>query len=156
MKQTVYRIVQATHENEAFSGEGARLYPGRWNHRGVPMIYCAESVALAALEILVNAETMKLLERYVCIPATLDDKESLELRQTDLPKDWNAYPPPVSTRDYGSAWAAAKKTAILIVPSTVIPNAKNFLINPLHPYMKKIRIGKPGPFLFDPRLTSKR
>jgi RES domain-containing protein len=155
MKRTVYRIVPEGKTSNAFSGEGARLYPGRWNHRGISMVYCAESISLAALEMLVHTDSLKLLGRYVVIPVIFYEALYSELRQTDLPRDWNTCPPPVSTRDIGTAWATRKKSVILAVPSAVIPDARNYLINPLHPDINKLAIGKPAHFSFDPRLAFK-
>jgi RES domain-containing protein len=155
MKLTAYRIIHENNPGNAFSGEGARLYPGRWNHRGVPMVYCAESIALAALEMLVHTDSLKLLERYMVIPVTFDKTLCSEIRQTDLPHDWNTCPPSVSTRDFGTAWAAGKKTVVISVPSAVIPDSKNYLINPVHTDIKKLVTGKPFLFSFDPRLAAK-
>lgn len=69
-----------------------------------------------------------------------------------LPRDWRTYPPPERLADLGTDWARAGETAILAVPSAVIPQELNYLLNPLHPRFKRIRIGKPEPFRFDPRM----
>jgi RES domain-containing protein len=156
MKLTAYRIINEINPGNAFSGEGARLYPGRWNHRGVPMVYCAESIALAALEMLVHTDSFKQLERCQIIPVTFDEALCSKFKRSDLPRDWNTCPSPVSTRDLGTAWAAGKKTVVIAVPSAVIPDSNNYLINPLHTDIKKLVIGKPAHFLFDPRMAVKK
>jgi RES domain-containing protein len=70
----------------------------------------------------------------------------------DLPRHWRRYPPPAALRDLGTQWAAAKETAVLTVPSVVIPAETNYLLNPAHPAFGRIRIGDPEPFAFDPRM----
>ena len=134
------------------TGDGAAAYPGRWNELGVKMVYTAESRSLASLEILVNVEDPQLLSggKWVAIPLAFG--EELLLKPTKLPADWREWPPPSSTRDFGSAWAKAKTSAIMRVPSAVTLGEFNYLINPAHPGAAQIRIGKQEPFKFDHRI----
>jgi RES domain-containing protein len=155
MMQTAWRIVQAGRARDAFSGEGARRYPGRWNDAGTPMVYTAESLSLAALEMLVHLGAPELLARYVCIPIRFDDALCVRPAIGDIPRNWTDNPPPASTRRFGSAWAADASSAVLAVPSVVIPTETVFLLNPLHPDFSKIRMGGTKDFSFDSRLRAK-
>lgn len=149
---TAWRIVKPYRVAEAFSGEGARLYGGRWNSAGNAVVYAAESKALAALEILVHVDVAELLEEYLCIPVRFDRRLARSLDLHTLPGDWRAPLPPASTQAIGDAWAAESGCAVLEVPSVLIPGESNYLLNPRHPNFGKLRIGAPEPFEFDPRL----
>lgn len=153
MKVTAWRLVQAAYADSAFSGEGARRFPGRWNHRGAPMVYTAATRSLAALEVLVNVDAIAVLGRYVCIPARFDDGLCTTLAVSDLPDDWASDLAPVSTRNLGTAWVKSMRSPVLSVPSAVIPAERNYLLNPLHPEFNKIALGNAEVFRFDPRLN---
>jgi RES domain-containing protein len=153
MNAVAWRIVHRKFAKIAFSGEGARLLGGRWNSPGRPVIYTAQSQALAALEILVHLDSEKLLRHYLAIPVTIPPHLIERLSPHFLPKNWRAYPAPRSTHAIGDAWLASANSPVLQVPSVVIPSESNFLLNPAHPHFFKLRIGKPVPFLFDPRLS---
>jgi RES domain-containing protein len=149
---TAWRIVQAKFLGSAFDGEGARRFPGRWNHRGTPMIYTAGSLSLAAMEMLVNIDAGQVLNAYMSVPVTFDGDLCRRLDPGQLPADWSSYPIPPATRDIGSAWAQSMKSPVLAVPSAVVRIETNFLLNPLHPDFAKIRIGSAEAFAYDPRL----
>jgi RES domain-containing protein len=153
MKTVVWRIVQRRFLKSAFTGEGARLYGGRWNSPGRVVIYTAQSQALAALELLVHLGSEKLLRYYVAIPVAIPPHLIERLSPSSLPKNWHAYPAPRSTRALGDDWIARGASPVLQVPSVVIPSESNFLFNPAHPHFSKLRIGKPIPFHFDLRLS---
>jgi len=149
MKLRAWRIVKAKHAATAFSGEGARLYGGRWNSPGVSLVYTSGTKALAALESLVHLNP-PVIFKYAAIPIEFDT--ALVEKVTALPADWNDMPAPPSTRAIGDLWAKQARSAVLELPSVIIPGESNFLLNPTHPDFKKIVIGKPEPFSFDPRL----
>ena len=144
-----WRIVKAKHAATAFSGEGARLYGGRWNSAGVSVVYTSGTKALAALESLVHLNP-PVIFKYVALPVEFD--ESLVEKMNTLPADWSGEPPPPSTRNIGDAWVKETRSAVLELPSVVIPSEANYLLNPAHPDFKRIAIGRPEPFSFDPRL----
>lgn len=152
MKHTAWRIVQAQHADTAFSGEGARLYGGRWNHKGTTLVYTAGSLALAALELLVHIEIYEVLAAYVCIPVEFGDKLCQRLPPARLPADWASSPAPLSTRNIGTYWVREGKSVAFAVPSVLIPVEVNFLLNPQHADFSQLKIGKPQEFHFDPRL----
>lgn len=152
-----YRIVQSHLTGSAFSGEGARLYGGRWNSPGTRMVYTAESRALAALEMLVHLSSEQVLNhQYSLIPVHFP--ESLVKRLEDLgkvPPDWQAQPAPNSAKEAGDNWLGGRTSCILSVPSSIISSERNYLLNPEHPDFAKIEMGKPERFVFDERLSKR-
>jgi RES domain-containing protein len=152
---TVWRLLTARFAGTAFSGEGARLYGGRWNRKGTPMVYTAGSQSLAMLEMLVQDEPLR--ARYVMIPATLPNNLKIErIVPEDLPADWRSFVARESLQAIGSEWGKRRSSAVLAVPSAVIPSETNYLLNPLHPSFARIAIGKPQEFITDLRLFAKR
>ena len=144
-----WRIVKERHAGTAFSGEGAARTGGRWNSRGVPVVYTSQSQALAALESLVHLNP-PVLFKYVAFRLTFP--EGMVEKFGTLPPDWQAEPPPPSTKKIGDLWVREARSAVLALPSVIIPGETNCLLNPVHPDFKKIKIGKAQPFAFDPRL----
>ncbi len=149
---TAWRLVKARHADGAFSGEGARRYGGRWNRPGTAVVYLADSLALAALEQFVHLgrahASMAFVAFRVRIPADLVE----ELPTRDLPANWRQQPPPRQTMDIGSRWAAGGASAVLRVPSVVVPVEHNYVLNPNHADFARIDIDAPVPFGFDPRM----
>ena len=137
----------------AFSGEGAFRYGGRWNSRGVPVVYLGGNPSISALEIVVNTDDSEDLYRipYVLIP--VDFEEALVTRPQSLPDDWKQDPPPPSCAAVGDEWLRSDRSALLEVPSAVIPLERNFILNPLHKDFPQITIGKSQAFEFDSRLA---
>jgi len=146
-----WRILKAKHVATAFSGEGAAKSGGRWNSRGVAMVYTSGTKALAALENLVHLNP-PVIFKYVAIRLEFDTALIEKAAFSELPADWRVEPPPPSTKQLGDTWARARRSAILAVPSVVISSELNYLLNPAHPEFKKIAIGRPEEFTFDPRL----
>jgi len=148
---TVWRLVTARFAGPAFSGEGARRYGGRWNPKGVSLVYTAASQSLAMLEMLVQDQPLR--ARYVMIPADIPSVMKIERVELEkLPRHWRE---PVSLpvlRTIGSEWAEGLSSAVLAVPSAVIPAETNYLFNPAHPDFNKIMIGKPHELVTDLRL----
>lgn len=149
---TAWRIVKPCHVADAFSGEGARLYGGRWNSIGTSMAYAAESKALAALEILVHMDDSLLMNEYLCIPVQFDMRLVRNFDWRTLPENWRETPISWPTQCIGDAWVAGTESVVLKVPSVLIPGEGNYLINPKHSGFGKLKIGAPEPFEFDPRL----
>lgn len=148
---TAWRIVRRARAAEAFSGEGARLFGGRWNSPGTALIYTSETLSLAALETLVHINPRLPID-HVCFEITFDS--SLVESLVDVPAGWNRHPPPPVVQRIGNLWASERRSAILSVPSVLVPSERNFLLNPLHRDFGRIRRGPMHPFPFDPRLTS--
>lgn len=154
MTITAWRIVKRKLARVAFSGEGARRYGGRWNSKGVAVVYVAQTQSLAALEILVHVDYAELLQHYVAIPVSIAPNLIIRVDVPRLPRNWRAYPPPKRVRAIGDDWVAVGSSVVLQVPSVIVPSESNFLLNPLHPDYAKLKIGNPLPFKFDPRLMS--
>lgn len=152
---TAWRIVSANYKDKAYTGDGARVHGGRWNSKGVAVVYTADSLALASIEMMVNLPAPKLLQKYVRISAQISLDFVSELSWADLPEDWNSRPISPSTRAIGDRWIKEQSSAVLRVPSIVVPDEYNYLLNPTHPDFSQIKIGKPTNYYFDPRLTKK-
>ena len=150
---TVWRIVSAHYKDKAYTGDGARIHGGRWNSKGVAVVYVAGSLALASIEMIVNLPAPKLLQKYVRISAQISSDLVSDLSEADLPEDWNSRPISPSTRAIGDLWVKKQSSAVLRVPSIVVPDEYNYLLNPAHADFAKIEIGKPIIYYFDPRLT---
>ena len=155
MSVVAWRIVQRKFAKRAFRGEGARFFGGRWNSPGHAIVYTAQSLALAALEILVHVDSDKLLQDYVAIPVTVDPRLIAQVEESALPNNWSSYPASKANRAIGDAWISEGLLPVLQVPSAVILTEFNFLLNPSHKDFRKLRIGVPQRFRFDRRLTGK-
>jgi RES domain-containing protein len=150
---TAWRITKRSHVRNAFNGSGARKYGGRWNSPGTSVVYTAQSQSLAALEILVHLDNPDLLQKYVLIGVAVDESLVAEVSRSRLPRNWRTDPPRAELRLIGDQWAADATSAVLRVPSALVPDESNFLLNPLHPDFGRLVIGKPISFRFDPRLA---
>lgn len=146
-----WRIVREDHRSAAFDGEGAWLFGGRWNSRGTRIVYTSITLSLAALETLVHLNP-PVAFKYVAIPIEFDEALVETVAAMDLPADWNEEPPPPSTAEIGDRWVRESRSAVLKLPSVIISAELNYLLNLGHSDFKRIRIGKPMPFSFDPRL----
>jgi len=149
---TGWRIMKSRYADAAFDGEGAHLYGGRWNSPGTRMGYTAQSQALAILEVLVHLERAGVLLSYSLCAAHFEEDLVEALDPTTLPDDWRDYPPPSELRSIGDAWVAEQTSVVLEVPSVIVDDESNYLINPAHPDFPSITIGEPKPFEFDARL----
>ena len=147
-----WRICRRRFANEAASGEGARLFGGRWNSRGVRVVYASTSLALAAVETFVNLEPKLVPADLVSIEGEIPKSlEIAKLGEESLPARWRG------TRDeslhrFGDEWVRSGKTAVLLVPSAAIRGEWNLLLNPIHGNFGQIRFEKPVAFEFDLRM----
>ena len=138
---------------EDLSGEGARLYGGRWNRKGTPVVYLAENRALAAVEYLVHIPLL-LLPSDLCIAeiALPDTVDVTHVPTETLTANWSEYPPPSSLKEIGEEWVRNGLSLLLRVPSAVIRGEHNVLMNPRHEHAKLVSIISIEPFEFDERL----
>jgi RES domain-containing protein len=147
----VWRITTARFARSAFSGEGARLYGGRWSPNGVPVVYTAATQSLAMLEMLVQDQPLG--ARYVMIEARIPGGVTIDrVSIDDLPSDWRDIGARQKLRAIGAAWARKRHAAVLAAPSAIVPRESNYLVNPLHPAFKRIDLGKPSIVETDLRL----
>lgn len=153
MLHTAWRLTKAKYKDATLRGYGSMLHSGRWHRKGVPMVYAADSPALALLETMVHIEAGDLMYfEYVAIPIRFSGKHVSTLDERDLPSDWNSWPWPASTQDLGTRWLEERQSVVLRVPSAVVPHASNYLLNPLHPQFAQLEIGPAEPFPVDLRL----
>jgi RES domain-containing protein len=155
MKVTAWRITNKKHAAEAFSGEGAKLFGGRWNPPGHAAIYAADSLSLAILELIVHLDEDEDINDYVAIPVEFDDARIITWREEILPKNWSNLPISDQTQNMGKIWLKEKQSLVLKVPSSVVHHDHNFVINPLHPDFSSLKIGRPQAIQIDPRLTAR-
>ena len=148
----MWRLCSAKYGATAFSGEGAELYGGRWSPTGIAVAYSSESRALAVVEILANAEERDRLRAREWVFVSAEVPLELIEKPAKVPPSWRVFPHSNETQLFGTEWAKAKRSAVLRVPSAVVPGEFNYLLNPSHPDFAKVKIGKPQPFIFDPRL----
>jgi RES domain-containing protein len=147
----VWRLVTARFAKSAFSGEGARLYGGRWNRKGIPLVYTSGSQSLAMLEMLVQDEPRR--AHYVVIEAHIPKGVTIDrIKVEDLPSDWRDIAVREKLQAIGTKWAAKRSAAVLAVPSAVVPSETNYLLNPLHPDFRRIKTGRFQKVETDPRL----
>lgn len=149
---SVWRLCRAKWRDSAFDGRAAADYPGRWNEAGIPAVYTAESRSLCALEILAHVSRRATLAHmdYLLFEAALPPEIIKVLKR--LPRGWDARPFGEVSQKAGTL--ALTDTAVLRVPSVVTPGEFCYVLNPRHPDFRKIELGKPQPFSFDPRLSS--
>jgi RES domain-containing protein len=148
----VYRIAKEPHD-EDMEGTGAKLFGGRWNRQGVAVLYTAAHISLSVLEMIVHVDDLQQVEGLHLL--TLDIPDSLqmaEVRLAKLKKNW------VDDVDYtqwmGTRFANDNQCVCLIVPSVVVPQEANFILNPAHKDFKKVKVVSNEKIQFDKRLIS--
>ena len=148
-----WRICKNKYASSPLDGEGARRFGGRWNQKGHAVAYTSSSLPLAVLELLVHLDPADLPGDLVTIEVHIDATVSVEtIDLAKLPSGWRTYPAPDAIKDLGTDWVKEQRSAVLIVPSAILPREANYLVNPAHPDAKKIVTGGPEPFTLDPRL----
>lgn len=147
-----WRICSRRYSAKAGTGEGAALYPGRWNSRGVRVVYASTSLALAATETFVHLHPKTQPDDLVSIEGEIPDGLKVErIDLKSLPPDWHD-PREASLRRFGDHWVRAAKSVALLVPSAAIQGEWNLLLNPAHKDFRQVKFGKPVPFKFDVRM----
>ena len=148
-----WRLVKKNRASEAFSGEGARRYGGRWNRRGKSAVYVADSLSLAALELFVHLGASHHEMEFAVFRVRIPERPAImKITTGDLPSNWREQPAPETSKDLGSAWLAEAKALALQTPSVIVPRQFNFLLNPAHPSYERIQFERMEDFSFDPRM----
>lgn len=148
----VWRISKAKFAASSFSGEGARLFDGRWNYAGVRMVYTSTSLALAAIEFFVHLDQSVMPDDLVSVKAKLPDSAKVEcIDPACLPPTWRKVDNN-HLRQLGSEWARTGSSLALLVPSAVMDEEWNVLLNPAHPDFAKIEVLPARPFQYDERM----
>jgi RES domain-containing protein len=140
----VYRLATAARADDAFSGEGARLYGGRWNRRGHAVVYASESRALAVLEAFVHLTMEARTMSFLLYEATLPPRARLQRFSGDMSLG--------SSQEAGARWFEDGTALALVVPSVIVPQEANYVLNVRHSQFAKVRIGRPEVFSFEERL----
>ena len=149
----VWRI--AREPFQALDGEGARSNGGRWNSEGMALVYASSTLALAALEYLVHIDPEDLPADLVAMQIDVpDDLPGKRILVSDLPRDWNGAPDHPECQRLGDAWLRESSTLYLRVPSAIIPEEENILLNPAHPGASRIEVRDTRKFVFAPRLLA--
>jgi RES domain-containing protein len=148
----VYRISNTRYAKD-LTGEGARLFGGRWNHIGIPCLYTSGSRALSVLEFSVNVNMERILRNLSMITIDLPD-DVLEINTPQLPGNWKEIPAPASTKDFGTRLLNEATHAVIKIPSSVIQEEFNFLVNPRHPLSAKCKIREVKDFVYDVRIKN--
>jgi RES domain-containing protein len=146
-----WRLTKTRHLATAWDGEGARKAGGRWNSPGVSVIYTSGSLSLALVEILVHLPG-EILPAYSALRVEFGESLVSTVAAAALPANWRDSPPPRETQAIGDTWVADSISAVLQVPSVVIPDELNYVLNPSHTDFRRISVGAPRSFPFDPRL----
>jgi len=147
----VYRIGKTKHAND-LTGEGARLFGGRWNHKLTPCIYTSESRALALLEYTVNINIEDIPRALSITTIEIPTIGIQEIEEVQLPGNWKQVPAPSSTKDLGTQILKTSAKLVLKIPSSVITEEYNYLLNPLHPDSKLFKIVDIRNFVYDVRI----
>jgi RES domain-containing protein len=147
----LYRISNCKYARDA-SGTGAKQFGGRWNSIGVPLHYMASNRALAALEVLANKDSMTNPVSLCLTVFELPDYSIKNINIKDLPKNWKSYPGPSLLTQVGDEFANQREFLLLKVPSVLIEDEFNYLMNVNHEAAKMIKIIEVKPFQFDGRL----
>lgn len=151
-----FRIVKDKHLATSLDGEGAKRSGGRWNSKGRPVLYTGTSVALCYLEILVHMPGTILANLpFSIVELDVPDETVIPLDLSLLPEDWQSPENPACKR-LGDAWLEEAGSVGLLVPSAIVPEENNLLLNPLHPGFQAVTSLPARSIRFDPRLTDDR
>jgi RES domain-containing protein len=151
----VFRLSKSKFAND-LSGKGAEKSGGRWNSKGTSLVYTSASRALCTTEIAVHTPLGNLPLDYKLISIEIPDEVNImELSYEDLPPDWKSIPHTHITQEIGDKFVSEGIFAVFKVPSVVVQDEFNYLINPAHPDSRKITIKTIEPFNFDERLFTK-
>ncbi len=150
----VWRICRRRYAGDPLSGRGGLAVSGRWHTRGRRVTYTSGSLALAALELLVHADGAELPDDLVQIEIAIpDDLAQERIEASSLPRTWRRHPAPDALQRFGDDWLRRRKTLVLRAPSAVIPEEFNYLLNPLHPDARRLKVVGTERFVYDPRLA---
>ncbi|HMO62159.1 MAG TPA: RES family NAD+ phosphorylase [Ferruginibacter sp.] len=145
----MYRLATALYKDD-LSGNGARIFGGRWNARDVPVLYTTENISLALLEILVRADKYTIPDTYHLLRIKIPDTEPVIISKEKLPAAWKD--DIMYTQWLGNEFVRASQALALKVPSAVVDEEHNFVLNTGHKDFSKVKITAASPFLFDRRL----
>lgn len=147
-----WRLSRFDSQQRTFDGEGARLFAGRWNPAGVPAVYASEHLSLAVLEVLVHARAHQIRVGFHAFEITIPEVLVEVVPDERLPRGWDGAAIARATRELGERWARERRSVALSVPSVIVRQERNLVLNPLHPEFAQLRVARPVRFRFDERL----
>ena len=148
----VYRIAKSQYVGD-LKGTGARLFGGRWNRAGTPMLYSSDSRALAMLEVLVHASRTQLPMDLELITLHLPVDHLTRLDPNSIATTWRTYSRPEALQEWGSRWIQNQRELAILVPSVLVPDEDNVLVNPLHPEINKVSLVHQRKIVWDGRFS---
>jgi RES domain-containing protein len=148
---TLWRVVKRQHVGTAFDGKAAQRFGGRWNLPGRRAVYASATKSLAMLEILVHLDVGTALPEFAAFSFQLDDA-LIDRLPARLPREWRSARGMLITQQLGDDWLAANRNVALSVPSAVVPEESNYVLNPAHPAFADLKFGRALPFTLDARL----
>lgn len=146
----VYRITTRKHAGD-LSGSGAAKFGGRWNKKGLPVLYTGENKEIALLETIVHTPPL-LIPALDMLTLEIPDDSITTIEIENLPENWDVYPAPVILSEIGENWIKQRKTMALKVPSSIIHTSHNYILNCMYSAYTNIKIIKRENFKFDARL----
>ncbi len=152
----VHRLTKKKYAHDSLGGAGGLMVGGRWHHKGVRIVYCAQSLSLASLEFFVHFELLSKAVALVAVEIELPDTLVEDLPVASLPSDWDAMPPISGTADIGTDWVMGGRSVALRVPSVLTAGEYNVLINPAHRDSKRIRVRRSVDCVYDRRISERR
>ena len=147
----VYRVGRLKYAKD-LTGEGARLFGGRWNNKGVPCLYTSETRALTLLEYSVNVNLDDVPRALTMAIIEVPDSSIKVITEAELPGNWKHAPAPSETKEFGSALFKDKKFSVFKIPSTVVPEEFNYLLNPIHKDSQLFKLLEIKDFVYDVRI----
>jgi RES domain-containing protein len=151
----LYRLTRKSYASD-LSGNVSALYGTRWSSKGKKIFFTSSSIPLASLEVLANLGNVMVVEDFVTVKYVIPSNIQITMiYESDLPKNWNGQSILNETIMFGDSWLEKNETCILSVPSTIIPNERNYVLNPDNRFFKELTIKKVEDFKFDKRLLNR-
>ncbi len=147
----VYRIAKQKYIKD-LTGIGAKTVGGRWNPKGVAVLYTSTTAALSALEVLAHLPAAYFPDDMSIATIEVPDTLITTIDIEKIPDNWNQIPVPIEIQNYAMQWIVEEQYLGIKVPSIIIPKEKNLLVNPIHPKFDKVKLLNVEPFCFDTRL----
>jgi RES domain-containing protein len=150
----VYRLASSRYAGD-LSGAGAAMFGGRWNKKGMAVIYTGSTSEIALLEYLVHVPPM-IIPAVDMVVLDIPSDSVREIMEETLPDSWRHYPAPAEVREIGVEWVAAGESLALKVPSAILPGSSNFILNVKHPRFAEVKMVDRYAFQIDQRLIKNK
>ena len=148
----VHRLAKKKYASDPLGGAGGLLVGGRWHHKGVRIVYCAQSLSLAAIEFFVHFESLSKAVALVAVEVEVTDGLVADLPVSSLPSDWDSTPLGSGTARIGTEWVRSGRSVALRVPSVLTRGEFNVLVNPAHANFRRVRVRGTVDYRYDTRM----